>query len=237
MNYKKIIFTFLIVLFGYNYSFACDLPQSMAIEKVLVGIQDFNTKILNEMDYSTAYKKYFFFGEVDTIDARFGLKNNFLEVTKNVTKKDKSRYFILENLQSFAFPLMSWKLAKSKDSTKIKFSEIDIGNDKEFDKIFIKELKNFGLTEESLDDIGNLSKDNIDFHEKFSTSFTSTIAKQIDRKTLDKNILYLNKKIKVIVVDFEGRNYFEVENRIFKFKVALKDCVPKIMSINRNYTE
>lgn len=219
-------------------AFSFGIAQSTSVisddeQKVRSVITDFNKAVFCEADLLKAFEKYYYLKEPDDIDLRSGIDADFSEITRKSDQKDKIRQFALQFYFENWVQLLNWKLGTNTVSENTKFVDFEIAEDKDLIKIWATALKENDITEEELDQIGNVKK-NLDFYEHLFGMWSEVLTKNTDKKLLDKNLRYIDKHTEIKKIVFEDRVYFEVKNKLFFYGVGIKDGTPKIMKITRN---
>jgi|GEM_PF-6441736 len=210
--------------------------RSQDEQQVMDIILDFNQIVFKEMNMPKAVETHLFLGQPDSVDRKYGLEVNldtfFQDKTQNISREDKIKIIASEFNSSLNLPLLYWQMGTETISLDTKFIDSFIAENKDLEKIWHKVINNMGLSEDGIDELDELEDREV--IENLSTNFNSAIAKKINKKLYNKNLVFINKNMKIKEENFEGRQYFEIENKLFHYTVAFKNNMPKIMRINRN---
>lgn len=230
---NSILVTALIFFLVGSYGIPSDnLVINTEAERVKLVVSDFNRVLFVEMEPQKAIEKHFYLSEGDSTDKTAGFDSSYPKITKNIDRDIKTKYFALEFYFEQAVPILAWALRRSNLSVDAEFMDEKIleMNNGELEKLWENVLKDFG---EPLDD--DLEQ-NVELHSKFAMRLSSAIGKQGDENLLIRNLRLIDEQMTISSQKIGGREYFTVANKLFTYKVAIKNDVPKIMRISRNYS-
>lgn len=216
-----------------NFIYAQRIHKFTNEQRTVQMIENFNHSLFFDLDYKTAIENHIYMNEADSTDQRFGVRSDFFEITKKINVADKNAFYFTDFYLNFGIPFLQWQIGRNIISSKTQIIDGEIADDKIFEQMWDKTLVKLGLTEEMLDNSGSKEK-RLEFENTISNALAIEIAKQVDKKLIAKNLNFIKKNTKITKEVFEEREYFTVENKIFSYKVAIKNNVPKIMHINRN---
>ncbi len=225
------IFILSILMFSSVYS-QKDVRDSNS-QKVKSMLADFNKSLFLEMNPSKAVKNHVYLNEVDSIDSKYGLESDFLEITERFKEENKLTYYVADFYSNNILSLIQIRIGQKAVRNNTEFVDGEMASDKNISRIYKQILTEARITEDELDKIGEPDDKNIDLYKTYTQRINKGIKRKINRKIVATNLEFLNKYRKITKVIFEGRDYYKAKNNIFVYIVTFKSGIPKIMKINR----
>ncbi len=234
MIFKQFLISITIVF----VAFKCYAhPYQDNNKKVKETIRDFNETLFVKMDVLRAIKAHHYLDLVDASDKRLGLESEIINIPYKLSKTDKVRYFAMqffwEGVDGSLLSL-NWWLGTNKVQNDTTLASInnEIRKSDALEKLSKTELIKFRRANKG--ELKSLDENSIRYYEKYALQLNSAISKRVDKMLLSENLEFIDKHTTIAKKTFEGKEYFEVENILFRYTVALKNGVPKIMNFEMN---